>query len=179
MDIYNIEPNVFYFDDDAVGLQPKTSHPRFVEHFSHSFYYDCADEEAPFGSDTGFDVLMSLSESVKREGKLSFADFPKDLIESVWKMKYIPVDSLCRDNIMSILKLNEIDVIQSDIVTCAVAFGQIKITGGLDTKLKECAVDSIKRRIITARLLGWGESKVLYQMRDDLSSFKNCFTLDQ
>lgn len=41
----------FYIDSEEYGLHPKTSHPRFTEHFTEELYYDCVDEEAPFGSD--------------------------------------------------------------------------------------------------------------------------------
>ena len=37
----------FYIDSEEYGLHPKTSHPRFTEHFTEELYYDCVDEEAP------------------------------------------------------------------------------------------------------------------------------------
>lgn len=42
-----------YFDTEEYGLHPLTSHPVFRACFSEELYYDCGDEEAPFGSDEG------------------------------------------------------------------------------------------------------------------------------
>lgn len=84
----------FYIDSEEYGLHPKTSHPRFTEHFTEELYYDCVDEEAPFGSDEGSDTLDSLEETIRKNPKLNFLDYPKYLIEHDWGMEYIPVESL-------------------------------------------------------------------------------------
>ena len=51
-----------YFDDEEIGTDRKTSHPNFVEAFNDNFYYDCTDEEAPFGNDNGADTLYELED---------------------------------------------------------------------------------------------------------------------
>jgi uncharacterized protein YfeS len=86
--------NKIYIDSEEYGLHPKTSHPRFTEHFTEELYYDCVDEEAPFGSDEGSDTLDSLEETIRKNPKLNFLDYPKYLIEHDWGMEYIPVESL-------------------------------------------------------------------------------------
>lgn len=60
--------NRIYIDSEEYGLHPKTSHPRFTKHFTEEFYYDCTDEEAPFGSDEGNDTLGSLEEAIQERG---------------------------------------------------------------------------------------------------------------
>ncbi|NEW04877.1 WGR domain-containing protein [Paenibacillus sp. SYP-B3998] len=161
-----------YFDDEEIGLHPKTSHPHFVKHFTDDFYYDCTDEEAPFGSDEGSDALSILTENMRNKSKLNFADFPKYIIENEWGMKYIPVSSLIEDQVKKIAETDEMNMTQSDMITYAIAFGQIKITGGIDPKLKQCAIDSMKRIKITAKILNWGEdSEILSKMIEDLTSF--------
>ena len=61
--------NHYYFDDEEYGLNPLTSHPTFRKYFSNEIYYDCGDEEAPFGSDEGHDAFSELEESVRKKKK--------------------------------------------------------------------------------------------------------------
>ena len=61
--------NHYYFDDEEYGLSPLTSHPIFRKYFSNEIYYDCGDEEAPFGSDEGHDAFSELEESVRKKRK--------------------------------------------------------------------------------------------------------------
>ena len=71
----------YYFDDEEIGLHPKTTHPHFVSHFREEFYYDCGDEEAPFGSDEGSDTLGFLQEFIRSAKKeLFFPDIPNKLL---------------------------------------------------------------------------------------------------
>jgi len=51
-----------YFDNDEDGLNILTSHPVFRQFFSDDLYYDCANEEAPFGNDEGSDTLYELQD---------------------------------------------------------------------------------------------------------------------
>ena len=61
--------NHYYFDDEECGLNPLTSHPTFRKYFSNEIYYDCGDEEAPFGSDEGNDALYELQETIQKKKK--------------------------------------------------------------------------------------------------------------
>jgi len=168
---HNEQINKLYFDDET-GFCPEKSHPNFINHFVDDFYYNNEDEESPFGSDTAFDAFSILVERIKEEESFDFSDFPRRLIENIWHMKYILINSLHEKDVKILLELDGTNVIQSDIVTCAVAFGQIKITGKLDKKLKENALSSLKRRNLTAKILDWGsESEILAKMIADISSF--------
>lgn len=84
--------NRYYFDDEECGLNPLTSHPVFRKYFSDNFYYDCGDEEAPFGSDEGNDALYELQETIQKKKKINFFDFPRVLIEKIWEMDYLTPD---------------------------------------------------------------------------------------
>ena len=84
--------NRYYFDDEECGLNPLTSHPTFRKYFSNEIYYDCGDEEAPFGSDEGNDALYELQETIQKKKKINFFDFPRVLIEKIWEMDYLTTD---------------------------------------------------------------------------------------
>lgn len=163
-----------YFDDEEYGLHPKTSHPNFTAHFNQDFYYDCSDEESPFGSDEGADALSMLEEAVRRKPRLDFAAFPRFLIEGAWAMKYIPADNLDEDEVRRLLTTDEMNLIQSDMITYAVAFGQIKITGQIDPILKDMGLNALRRFQLICRLQGWGDgqpSAVQARMIEDLTRF--------
>ena len=165
----------YYFDDEEIGLHPKTTHPHFVSHFSEEFYYDCGDEEAPFGSDEGSDTLGFLQEfirSVKKE--LFFPDIPKQIIENDWGLSYLPVVDKELTNLKEELEKEEMNIHQTDLVIYGVALGQIKITGFIDSSLKEQAICSLKRLNETGKILGWGDgtgSEIIGQVIKDLESF--------
>jgi len=165
--------NRFYFDDEEIGLNLLTSHPNFRSCFTEEFYCDCCDEEAPFGSDEGSDTLYLITEKLRKSPKFKFADFPRYIIEDEWGMEYIPVDDLSEDLVAKQIKDDEMNTTQSDMITYASAFAQIKISGKLDPTLKESAVKAMERYKITAKILEWGvESSVTNKMIDDLSAFK-------
>ena len=75
------EETKLYLDDEETGLSRETSHPNFTEHFSEEFYYDCVDDESPFGNDNGADTLYELEDLFKSgdyEGKI--LGLPKKIV---------------------------------------------------------------------------------------------------
>lgn len=168
----------YYFDDEEYGLHTKTSHPNFVNLFKDSFYFDCSDEEAPFGSDEGADTLYELEGMIRKNKIIDWNLFPKKLIEESWEMEFIlPTENLKIDQLKKQLtekKDNEMNILQSDQVIIAVAFGQIKITGKINSEIKELALLSLKRIGLLAKVKDWAESsEINKQMISDLQSFRN------
>ena len=162
-----------YIDDDEMGLHSKTSHPNFVEHFTDDLYYDCGHDTAPFGSDTGNDTLrVFLSEDIRKNPKLDFFSFPQNLIEKVWEMTYIPATNVSKEETKSLMENSPMDLEISDMVICATAFGQIKMTGKLDGRLKNLAINALKRRDWAH---GGDSSEMTDQMIGDLLSFSNVY----
>lgn len=161
-----------YYDTEVYGLHPKTSHPRFVSHFTDEFYYDCGDEESPFGSDEGSDTLRIIEERLRKKRKLDFSAFPKNLITKDWGMSYISVETLDEASVKSMAndQETEMNMQQSDMVTYSTAFAQIKTTGMLDSDLKKNALLALKRFSIM-----YTDGKLTntqQKMYDDLSSFE-------
>ncbi len=167
--------NCFYFDDEEIGLHLLTSHPKFCENFTDDFYFDCGDEEAPFGSDEGSDTLHQIEEDLRKSKDFNFTTFPKKLIEDYWDMTYIPANDISLPSIEELVKTDEMNLTQSDMVTYATAFAQIKITGQIDYELKKIALNAMKRFEIVAQLLKWnttgGPSEIGTKMISDLEQF--------
>lgn len=163
-----------YFDDEEVGLHRLTSHPRFVAHFNDDVYYDCGEEEAPFGSDEGSDALRELADALRTQKNLNVLDFPRWLIEDQWGMTFIaPVSIDIEDALKPDNKALEPDIYQSCHVVMATAFGQLKITGRMDTSLKTSAMAAIECLDRMGVHLGWGDGKpsaILDRLRTDLAA---------
>ena len=166
----------FYFDNEEYGLHCKTSHPHFVRYLNNDFYYDCGDEEAPFGSDEGSDVLYELEQAFRKNADLDTLTFPQKLICEYWGMDYLPpqIDQTA-ESIAELCKQQETEVYQSDKVIIATAFGSIKITGRLKPELQQLALLAIQRLDVLAQLFGWcavnTRSEISRQMADDLQRF--------
>lgn len=162
--------NRLYIDSEEYGLNPKTSHPRYAEHFSDEIYYSEGDEETPFGSDEGNDTLSFIVEAIRKNPNLDFSALPRKLIEQEWDMEYIPVDTLDTDKVKKMAAHKEMDMIQSDMVTYATAFAQIKISGSITAELKERGIKAIKRLALIEGT-PWTENEIQRKMIEDLQSF--------
>ncbi|EFE86369.1 WGR domain-containing protein [Fusobacterium periodonticum] len=178
--------NHYYFDDEEYGLSPLTSHPIFRKYFSNEIYYDCGDEEAPFGSDEGHDAFSELEESVRKKKKINFLDFPRVIIEEIWEMDYLTPDLEKTDEELKEQAktkynglLGDQIILQSDQVILAVTFGQAKITGKIDKDLLELALKSLNRIDKLNRLIwNWEKEEATYYietMRKDLIKYKEDF----
>ena len=173
--------NRYYFDDMEYDIDFLTSHPNFRKHFTdEQLYCNCGDEETPFGSDTGNDVLHIIEEKIRKNKNFSFSDFPKYLIEKEWGIEYFePVPIIDEKTFAEELKIKdkglsrEAIINQSDEVIIATAFAQIKITGKISEDLKERALLSLKRMELIAKICGYGESEINKQLYNDLESFTN------
>jgi len=170
----------FYFDDPDVGIHPLTSHPEFRAHFNDELYYDCADEEAPFGSDDGADALARIEEDFRRSNfyDYDFTAFPQKLVESYWGMGYLPAADISREAVKSLLSTEDgkMNLTTGDMVTYATAFAQIKITGRVGAELKTMALNAMKRLQIAAEILEWNTtgqpSEITSKMTGDLEQFE-------
>lgn len=138
-----------YFDIGEYGPHILTSHPVFREYFAEEFYYDCADEESPFGSDEGSDTLALLE--LEYKPGMNFADFPKHVMEEEWELVYLPPVKGQTDDELKKQAAEMYDfpgseqIHMSDQVITAAALGQIKITGEIDRTLLEMFCLSLDR----------------------------------
>ena len=171
-----------YFDTDDYGPHPLTSHPLFRTYFFNELYYDCYDEEAPFGSDEGSDTLHVLQEVLRKRPKQMLADFPQMLIEIEWGLTYLPpkaeqTDAELREQASQQYNglPGERELLQTDQVILATAFGQVKTMGKLDATLQELAFLSLNRLERMYRLLwNWKKTESPYFvaiLRSDLTRF--------
>lgn len=167
--------NHFYFDDEEYGLNQKTSHPNFVQNFSDEIYFNCYDDETPFGNDAGADTFYDLQEYIRKNGDTNIVNFPYKVVMSWGYQHYIPPSKENIDDIelKNLLEFDTDFIIQLDRVIIATAFGQIKIMGKINPELKELALlalDRIKKSFI---ILGYQESNIQQKLYRDLQNFQS------
>lgn len=171
-----------YFDTDEYGLHPLTSHPLFRQYFSDELYYDCANDDAPFGNDNGSDALYCLQELLRKRPNMPVLDFPKLLIEKDWGLPYLPPKPNQTDKKLKEQAAQQVSglpdgdcLFMNDQVILATALGQIKITGHSDAALTKLAFLSLSRMERLYRLLWKWEKKEapphIALMQRDLTAF--------
>ena len=160
--------DIYYYDDDTMGLHPLTSHP--------------LERSVPFGSDEGSDALWEMEEVLRRRPKADLRDFPAHVLRKLHSLAYYPPHG------ESVEELRRIDAAASaeahpslkelrstDRMIIASALAQLKITGSLSEQLYQLALLAITR-LERIRGLGqnvWLTSSMLMTIQRDLKLYRS------
>ena len=79
-----------YFDCENSGISPLTGNPVFRKYCGSEFYYDCGNEYAPFGNDTGNDANFFMQDWMRSTPIARSGEYAYLLLNSRWKMPCIP-----------------------------------------------------------------------------------------
>ena len=169
----------FYYDDDAIGLHPLTSHPAFRHYFPTEVYYSSIQDAAPFGNDEGSDALWELSDLLRRRPKADLTHYPINILSKLYHLPFHPpkgetieeLDALRGEELEGRPLLDQLR--RTDRVIIALALAQIKITGTLAHGLYTLALQALDR---LGKLKQLGASvrcsiELLSQERNDLETF--------
>lgn len=168
----------FYFDDrEGEGLSRATSHPAFTAHFADDLYYDCVDEEAPFGSDAGNDLLAALEDEYRSNGVPgNIRDWLFEAFDGYgFKFASSGIAGMTSpEELAAVDAEDEFIIDELDSAIIAAAFGQVKISGTLHKDLKELAGIALQRR--RSRLYGDVDENdeagsVIFTLINDLKRF--------
>jgi uncharacterized protein YfeS len=144
--------SLYYFDDlEKGGLARETSHPFFVEHATADFYYDEGDDFAPFGNDTGNDVLRELEEWYQERGAGEKAATWLKRLVVAWGFdaSYLGCTEKAHLKTLNLDEQYLNDVLDKAVI--AVILGQYKIAGSADKAMHKMVVDAFMRqRYMTA-----------------------------
>lgn len=180
--------DIYYYDDDTMGLHPLTSHPLYRKYFTSPFYYSNTERSVPFGSDEGSDALWEMEEVLRRRPKADLRDFPAHVLRKLHSLAYYPPHG------ESVEELRRIDAAASaeahpslkelrstDRMIIASALAQLKITGSLSEQLYQLALLAITR-LERIRGLGqnvWLTSSMLMTIQRDLKLYRSSLSLAQ
>jgi uncharacterized protein YfeS len=145
-------------DEDFGGIDKASGHPRALALVPDEFFWDCADELAPFGSDEGDTALNEF-----RDWRKANPDQPLDAcltwtIESVGEIDASDyTDAIFEEaTVRSQLADPDYDdqqfIYTTDVSVIATVFGQLADEGSIDAAAKPYASRALRRQMVWARL---------------------------
>lgn len=145
-------------EEELYGIDRAHGHPRAIELVPDEFFWDCADELGPFGSDEGDTALEEF-----REWRLENPGEPVEdciiwTIEAVGEMDASEYsDDIANEGTVAELMDDEdFDdqqyIYTLDISIIATGFGQLADEGRIDPEAKPYLARALKRQIVYAKL---------------------------
>ena len=132
--------------------EPETAHPRARELMTEEFFWDCVDEEAPFGSDEGSDAYYEFRDWRQRNRKKNLTACLSWIMEGKLK-KY--TQDLCSDETIErdledpdeAFLADSYDMFTLDATVIATALGQLLDEGRIDAEAKPYVRVAVKRQL--------------------------------
>jgi len=144
------------------GIHIEQAHKRAIELIPEDFFWSCADELAPFGSDEGDTALAEFRSWRNRNPTKPTIECLKWTIEGVGEMDFSDYNRtlVSTGKIHSQIKDRSFDdsqyIFTLDISVIATGFGQLVDEGAIEPANKEIIQIAIDRQIIWAELQeGW------------------------
>jgi uncharacterized protein YfeS len=125
-------------------------HPQAKEILDDPFFWECANDLAPHGSDTGADLLVDYRRWDKRHRKTSPIDFLTQLF-AAWDIKPIGWTITDEATVCKLDKERPIDLSLCNEATIALAFAVVKMRGACPSDIIQMAQASLTRTAILVR----------------------------
>lgn len=145
-------------DDDFGGIDKDHGHPRAIQLIPDEFFWDCADELAPFGSDEGDTALSEYRDWRKANPDAPLEECVIWTIESVGEIdasEYTDAifhEPTVRDQVEDPDFDDQQLIYTTDVSVIATVFGQLADEGKIDPAAKPYAERAIKRQIVWASI---------------------------
>lgn len=162
---------------DDSDLSPEDAHPKARAALTDAFFWDTADPCAPFGDETGREVLEALRDLRDEDPRGSALALLDELLDR-WEIAKGSWDVVGEDEVMALGAEDELGLLVRDEAILALAFGELIVSGRIDPEVRRHAVLALTRQALPALLHGWGERRkkreahvarmreVLVQVRD-------------
>jgi uncharacterized protein YfeS len=143
--------------DEVYGIDQEHAHPRAIELIPDEFFWDCADELAPFGSDEGDTALNEYRRFKQENPDKAVIDCMKWTIEGVGEMDMQEYNSslLSAEKIKAQIEDPNFDdqqyIFTLDISVIATGFGQLVDEGKIDGEVKPFVDIALERQILWAK----------------------------
>ena len=143
-------------NEDLSELSPVNSHPIAARILTDEFYWDCVDDNSPFGNDTGADTLEFLREWREENPESNPVRFLNQLLKE-WEVTDDYWDITDPSEVQRLLDADEFSFNTRDEAVIALAFGQLILEGEVESEIKRRAALAIARQAQPAIINRWGE----------------------
>lgn len=140
-------------------LSPEHSHFRARAALTDAFFWDASDDTAPFGSETGRDVLDALRDFRDEHPRESPVQLLDELLGR-WEVVNDHWDAIEADEVQALGEDDEYSLLTRDEAVIALAFAQVVVEGQVDPEVRRRAMLALKRQSLPALLHGWGERRL-------------------
>ena len=143
-------------DDELWVLSPENSHPNAVAILTDEFYWDCGDDNSPFGNDTGADTLEHFREWREKHWMETPITFLDKLLDE-WDVTNDFWDVTDAAEAQKLREQDEFSFNLRDEAIIALAFGQLLLAGKVDAEPKRLALLAIERQSLPTIIKFWKE----------------------
>lgn len=160
--------------DDLWDLCPENAHPQAREALREPWFWDCTDDNSPFGNDGGADTLEFYRRAREEEPDLEPAEFLEELLPA-WDVDDDHWDALEPERVATLLEQDRHGMWLRDEAAIALAFGQLLFEGKIEAETRELALLSLQRQslpVLAERWVDPVERRLrLHRMREVLEAF--------
>ena len=144
-------------DEDLWELSPETAHPQAAQSLTDEFFWDCTDENAPFGNDTGADTLAFFQVWRAEHPRSNPCEFLGEILREAFEVSDDDWNVVEPEQVRKLLDESEYDVFVRDDTVIAVAFGQVVLDGRVDAEIKRRAMLALQRQSLSVVIerRGW------------------------
>lgn len=145
-------------DEELYGIDREHGHPRAIELIPDEFFWDCADELAPFGSDEGDTALEEFRDWRSEHPDDAVEDCIMWTIEEVGEMdvEEYSDDIANEERVAELMDDEDFDdqqyIYTLDASVIATGFAQLVDEGKIDAEVKPYVARALKRQMIYAKL---------------------------
>ncbi len=145
------------------------AHPVARDRLIQDWYFDCTDDNSPFGSDVGADILTFLSQQVAENPQLTGEAF---LAAQLAEWELNPYWAAITDEAVAvILQEDFFGIATANEAAIAVAFGQLLMFGRIESLSRTRALQAIAREELPVLVAGWIEPE---ERRTRLGIMRDC-----
>lgn len=132
--------------EDLWEPSPETAHPKAAQILTNEFFWDCVDENSPFGNDTGADTLAFLRVWREAHPHSDPVEFLGKVLAEVFEVPDAHWDVVEPERVRELLVESEYEVSARDDAVIAVAFGQLVLEGNVETEIRRRALSALLRQ---------------------------------
>ena len=142
--------------DDDWELTRDNAHPNARRLLKADFYWDVADDDSPFGNDTGWDTLEFYRAWIRESDDEE--DFLHRLFEE-WEVDWEAAASIPDPELAARLEDEHHDILTYDDVVVALAFAQLVLSGNSEIDTAALAARALKRQALPEVIAfrGWSD----------------------